>query len=414
MPRRQRRQSVPPCPKRRGRFRSRRLQRALLAAALAVSAIAGTAGWALGSEQTAVTGPPPGTAAWRADRVLGRPLPDPGTASPGRVAAFFAGLSPHRRALLVRRHPGVVGNLDGAPPALRYAANRRALHAEQVRARREAHAHGRTPEERTRARARARRCARLLAPGRHILAFDPRGRGQVAEVYGDLATAQRTAVVVPGDDMDLATFDEPGRGEYGRPGPMAVSLRARMAAARAGVRTAVIAWVGYTTPVGLGADAVTSRLADAGAPRLVRFLRGLAHSDVPAPAVFCHSYGSVLCAAAASGTSRRDARDLVLFASPGVHTDSVEGLHTPVRVWAARASGDWIGRVPHVRFLGVGHGGDPAGPGFGARIVTAGHTGGHAGYLAPGSAARSNFAAIALGSYAAVRCTRASQECGGG
>jgi hypothetical protein len=304
----------------------------------------------------------------------------------------------------VHRHPLVVGNLDGAPAEVRYAANRRALHAGSKRERARAADSSRTPQERRTARAKAARYDGLLAPGRRILAFDPRGRGQVAEVYGDLAAAERTAVIVPGSDIDLATFDRAGPNRYGTPAGMAASLRSRMAADAPGTHTAVIAWTGYTTPVGLGPDAATTRLAAAGAPRLERFLRGLAQNGAPAPAVLCHSYGSVVCGRAVHGLTRREVSDLVVFGSPGMHADSVRDLGTSVRVWAARDADDWIGKVPNVEFLGVGHGTDPASADFGARVVSTAHTDGHAGYLAPGTASLANFAAITLGSYGEVTC----------
>lgn len=399
---------------RRRKSRRQRVRRALIAAVLVGAAVAGTTGWAVGSEQAAVTGPVPGTDDWRADHALGRPLPDPVTAGPARIAAFFHGLDRGQRARLARRHPLVVGNLDGAPVGLRYAANHRALRTEAARERRRARDRDSAPDARRQARAEAARYTRLLSPGRHILAFDPRGRGQVAEVYGDLRTARRTAVVVPGTDVDLGNFDEGGRNTYGRPGGMATGLRAGMRAEAPGTRTAVVAWVGYTTPVGLGPDAATTRLADAGAPRLQRFLRGLARTGAPAPAVLCHSYGSVVCGAAARELTRRDARDLVAFGSPGMHADSVAGLHTPARVWSARAPKDWIRRVPNVDVLGLGHGRAPTDPGFGARVVTAARADGHTGYLAPGTDSRANFSAIALGDYGAVHCAAASRECGGG
>jgi alpha/beta hydrolase family protein len=189
---------------------------------------------------------------------------------------------------------------------------------------------------------------------------------------------------------------------------MATSLRSRMADAAPGTRTAVIAWSGYTTPVGLGPDAATTRLAAAGAPRLERFLRGLARTGAPAPAVLCHSYGSVVCGRAAGGLTRRDASNLIVFGSPGMHADSVRGLGTPVRVWAARDAGDWIGRVPNVEFLGVGHGTDPVSESFGARVVSSVRADGHTGYLVPGTDSLANFAAITLGSYEAVECASAA------
>ncbi|MDJ1130626.1 alpha/beta hydrolase [Streptomyces iconiensis] len=390
----------------------RRLKRALLAASLAAATVAGTTGVTVASEQTPVTGPPPGAAAWRADTSLGRPLPDPATATPRRVARFFHGLSPAQRRSLAHRHPLTVGNLDGAPPALRYEANRLGLKVRRSAELARAADPSLTAQDHEQARARAERYSTLLAPGRHILAFDPRGRGQVAEVYGDLARADRTAVIVPGSDIDLATYDRPGKNRYGRPGGMAKSLRHRMEARKPGARAAVVAWVGYTTPVGVGPDAATGRLAEAGAPRLERFLDGLARTGAASPAVLCHSYGSVVCGAAAPHLDRRDAFDLVVFGSPGMRAGSVSGLRTPVPVWAAaRASGDWIGNVPHVQVLGLGHGADPAEPGFGARVVTADDAEGHGGYLSPGTDSLTNFADIALRSYGSVHCSAASKEC---
>ncbi|WP_043264196.1 alpha/beta hydrolase [Streptomyces sp. CT34] len=380
----------------------RRSKRTVVAAALAAAVVAGTGGWAGGTAQTAVTGPAPGAAAWRADHSLGVRLPDPATAAPAEVARFFAALTDHQRQALAARHPLTVGNLDGAPVALRYEANARALRAERDRRLALATDPAGTLQDHRQARKAADRCAALLAPGRHILAFDPRGRGQVAEVHGNLTTAERTAVIVPGSDIDLASFDR-AKDPYGTPTGMAESLRRQMASDAPGTRTAVIAWVGYTTPVGLGPDAATGRLAEAGAPRLARLLSGLTALGAPAPAVFCHSYGSVVCGLAAPHLERGAIADLVVFGSPGMRHGDVAELRTPARVWAARDASDWIGDVPNVELLGLGHGTDPTDPAFGARRVSAENARGHTGYLAPGTDSLRNFAAIALGRYAAVR-----------
>ncbi|MFF8292448.1 alpha/beta hydrolase [Streptomyces sp. NPDC016309] len=322
--------------------------------------VGGTAGWAAGSGQRAVTGPPPGSEAWRDDTSLGRALPDPATATPREVAAFFRTLPAARQKDLARRHPTVVGNLDGAPVALRYEANATALRRDP-------------------------RFAHLA--GRQVLAFDPRGRGQVAEVLGDLAHSRHVAVVVPGSDIDAGTYDRAGD-PYGTPAGMARQLRT------AAPGTAVIAWAGYTTPVGVGLDAATGELAEAGAQRLARLTDGLAAQGVPAPAVFCHSYGSVVCGLAAP---RLGARDLVVLGSPGMRAGTVTDLRTTARVWAAKDPSDWISKVPNVRFLGLGHGADPAGPDFGARPVPAADAHGHTGYFAPGTESLRTFAAIARG-----------------
>ncbi|MCX5382672.1 alpha/beta hydrolase [Streptomyces sp. NBC_00083] len=343
----------------------RRLGRAVAAAVLVGVAVAGTAGWAAADAQTAMTGPPPGTAAWRADTWEGRHLPDPATARPRQVAAFFAALSPTEQQTLARRHPGVVGNLDGAPVRLRYEANRIAIAA--------------THDP---------RYAHLTAPGRRILAFDPRGRGQVAAVYGELEGAAHVSVIVPGSDIDAASFDR-ATDPYGTPTGMARSLRD---ATHGG--TAVIAWAGYTTPVGLGIDAASGRLAEAGAGRLARLTEGLDAVGAPDPVLFCHSYGSVVCGLAARDT---DASDIVALGSPGMRADNVAGLGTDARVWAAKDPSDWIDDVPHIELAGLGHGADPTDPAFGARRVPAADATGHTGYFAPGTESLTAFAAIATG-----------------
>ncbi|MFE5805098.1 alpha/beta hydrolase [Streptomyces sp. NPDC056491] len=343
----------------------RRFGRTLVTAALAVAVVGGTAGWASGDSQTAVTGPPPGTAAWRADTASGRPLPDPATAAPHEVAAFFAGLDDAARRALVRSHPLVVGNLDGAPLPLRYEANRIAAAA--------------TGEA---------RYAPLAAPDRRILAFDPRGRGQVAEVFGDLEHAVHVSVIVPGSDNDATVYDA-RRGPHTGPAGMARSLRGATGGA-----TAVVAWIGYTTPVGVGLDAADGRLARAGAVRLARFTAGLDAVGAPDPVLFCHSYGSVVCGLAARHT---DATDVVAFGSPGMRAATAAALRTGARVWAARGPSDWIADVPNVEFAGIGHGADPTSAAFGARRVPAADVQGHTGYFAPGTQSLTAFAAIAKG-----------------
>ncbi|MFE7595978.1 alpha/beta hydrolase [Streptomyces sp. NPDC057494] len=322
----------------------RRFTRTLITAAVVTGVIAGTAGWASGNSQEAVTGAPVGTAAWRAAG-----LPDPERMDPAEVARFFARLSPVRQRELALAHPTVVGNLDGAPLELRYEANARSTRGE--------------------------------FGGARVLAHDPRGRGQVALVYGDLARAEHVAVIVPGSDVDAARV---------RPlADMASELRRAT-----GGRTAVVAWAGYTTPLGVGLDAATGRLAEAGADRLTRFTDGLAAVGAAEPSLFCHSYGSVVCGLAAP---QLKAKDLVVFGSPGMRAENVSDLGTSARVWAAKDPTDWIDRVPNVEFAGLGHGADPTDPAFGARRIPAGDAAGHGGYFAPGTSSLRAFAAIAEG-----------------
>ncbi|MCZ0995537.1 alpha/beta hydrolase [Streptomyces noursei] len=216
-----------------------------------------------------------------------------------------------------------------------------------------------------------------------------------------MATAQRVAVIVPGSDIDLTTFDR-ATDPYGTPTGMAASLRRQMAAEAPGIRTAVIAWVGYTT--GRPRPGRRHRPARRGrrAPADPLPRRPGRHRD-PAPAVLCHSYGSVVCGLAVPHTGRGQLADLVVFGSPGMRRDSTAELHTTARVWAARDASDWIGDVPNVELFGLGHGTDPTDPAFGARRVPAERAQGHTGYLAPGTDSLRNFAAITLGRYADVR-----------
>ncbi|MGY1653053.1 alpha/beta hydrolase [Geodermatophilus sp. SYSU D01119] len=221
-----------------------------------------------------------------------------------------------------------------------------------------------------------------------VLGCDPAGRGLAVVVLGDLATARSVAVLVPGSDTDLARLHdpaEPQRRPYGW---------ARALSDAGGPDLAVVLWVGYVTPDGLGVDAASGRLARAGATALVRFVDDLRAGPAAAARVTVvgHSYGAVVTALAAPDLA---AEDLVLVGSPGARARSVADLSTGARVWAGRADADWIGRVPNVRIGDLGHGGDPAGPAFGARPLPVDGVTGHDGYLTPGTASLDAIARIA-------------------
>ncbi|WP_143030208.1 alpha/beta hydrolase [Pseudonocardia oroxyli] len=218
-----------------------------------------------------------------------------------------------------------------------------------------------------------------------VLGCDPAGRGRAVVAIGDVATAANVVVLVPGSDIDLHTLD----GSPRRPMTWARSL-----AASVGRDTVVVLWVGYETPQGLGYDAAAGRLARAAAPALVAEVAALRAGGARHVTVVGHSYGSVVVGIAAPAL---DADDLVLLASPGVRAESVEDLHTRARVWVARAGQDWIRFVPHVRLGDLGHGADPAAPGFGARPLPVDGLRAHDGYLLPGSPTLAAVAGIARG-----------------
>jgi hypothetical protein len=224
----------------------------------------------------------------------------------------------------------------------------------------------------------------------HVLGCDPAGRGRAVVALGDPATAADIAVLVPGSDIDLHTLDDPGRPQH-RPLGWARALHAAT-----GPDTAIVLWVGYPTPQGLGVDAATGRLARAAVPALVEEVASLAHRPGARPhlTVIGHSYGAVVVALAAA---RLDAGDIVLLGSPGARARDVAALHTRARVEAARTAGDWIARVPHLRLGDLGHGTDPVSAAFGAVRLPAGGTRGHEGYFRPGSQSLASIAGVVTG-----------------
>ncbi|MET9961626.1 alpha/beta hydrolase [Streptomyces sp. NPDC006326] len=344
--------------------------------------------------------------AWAAARIEGRPLP-PADAPVRTVARFFAGLDGAQRARLAEGYPLVVGNLDGAPAALRYRANLRALEqaarAEESRSRDV----GLSPADRSTAGRRAHRFESLAQPGRQILAFDPTGGGRVAEVFGDLERADRVSVIVPGVDTDVLTFERSQR-RLTAPVGMAQSLYEAERAAAPAARTAVIAWAGYTAPTGVGMDAATGRMAMDGAVRLESLAAALPQDA--SVALFCHSYGSVVCGVAAHALPN-SVSDVVVAGSPGMRAGSVAELGTSARVWATRDAGDWIADVPHLELGGLGHGADPVSPGFGARLLSAAGARNHTGYFEPGTGSLDNFAKIGTGAFGSVVCATGDDAC---
>jgi len=253
--------------------------------------------------------------------------------------------------------------------------------------------------ERTAARDGDGQLAGALASlrSRHVLFFNPSGQGVAAMVIGNLATATRVAILVPGSDTTLATFFSRGPESPGGGAEALAAEAHRLEPFSPGERLAIIAWLGYPTPAMLSPAVMTSGDAGQGAQALRPLVTALAeHGD--RVALLCHSYGSVVCGLAAP---HLPVTDIAVFGSPGMDASSVASLDTKARVWAGRESGDAIKYVPHIRLLGLGFGADPMSPGFGARIFATGDSG-HSGYLDPGSVSLRNLAYIALGDPAAV------------
>ncbi|MEU3456781.1 alpha/beta hydrolase [Micromonospora sp. NPDC006766] len=232
------------------------------------------------------------------------------------------------------------------------------------------------------------------AAGRRFLVFDPRD-GLAVEVLGDLATADRIAVLVPGVGSTLRDFDR-GLGGVARRAParQGAELYEALRAAAPDVRVAVLIWLGYHPPNGVpaGAGATAARR---GAAALQAQLRVLADRRPNATMTLVgHSYGALVVGLAAR-RSPAGVTDVVTLGGVGVGVDRADDLGR-VRIWAAEAPTDWIRRVPQVRLPGLGHGARPGNPAFGARpLPTTGVTG-HDGYLAPGSVTTGAVASVVL------------------
>ncbi|XIE77344.1 alpha/beta hydrolase [Streptomyces sp. SBR177] len=298
-------------------------------------------------------------------------LPVVGAAGPAEVPAPVPAPAP---PLTADGPGGLAARLDA-----RYADRRAAVRD----AERAADAHG--------AHGRAAALHAMAMPERRFLAFDGRDGGRGEEVLGDLAHADRIAVLVPGADTGLD--------HYARFRAGALALHDALRRESGGARTAVVAWLGYRPPATGGAASLTPGRAEQAAPALAASVAALDRIRPGARiTLLCHSYGSVVCAHAAAGTP---AAAIVLYGSPGTGHEDVAALRTRATVWAGRAADDWVARVPHVRVpllpgTELGFGTDPVDPVFGARRFAAGD-GGHSDYLAPGSVPLRNLARIAAG-----------------
>lgn len=231
-----------------------------------------------------------------------------------------------------------------------------------------------------------------------VLAEDRRGDGRIVEVVGALATADHIAVIVPGVATTAGNFDR-GLGGVIRRSPywQAQQLYSAASASAGGVRTAVIAWLGYDPPDGIGLAAVRSDRAVTGARALVGFVTELAaYRPAASITLIGHSYGSLLLAYAA-GQLPRQVTDLVALGSPGMDVSRAGRLHTPARLWVGSAGKDWTRWLPDLRLLGLGHGTNPSRPWFGAHRLDVSGVNGHDGYFAPGTGSLRGMAAVVIG-----------------
>ncbi|MEU4236416.1 alpha/beta hydrolase [Actinoplanes sp. NPDC026619] len=224
--------------------------------------------------------------------------------------------------------------------------------------------------------------ANWAAQGRHFLFFDPAGDGRTAEVFGDLATASRIAILVPGVDTTLEDFDR-GLGGVARRAPGVQGRTLYQQLSKRDRNVAVISWLGYDPPEGVGLAAATYGRAEAGAALLTRFVRDVERQSSATITLIGHSYGSLVVGLAASRLPQ--VSDVIALGSPGMGVSHAADLGG-ARVWSALAPQDWIRRIPQVRLFGLGLGKRPSSAGFGAYSLPTDGVAGHDYYLTEGSA----------------------------
>ncbi|MGH3755820.1 MAG: alpha/beta hydrolase [Pseudonocardiaceae bacterium] len=328
--------------------------------------------------------------------------------APAAIFAWWNSLSGVEQAALRRSDARLIASLDGIPPDVRDELNRLAVAAQLVRLRAElAELAGRG----VRGPAARGRLAELrgliasheamLAGDLTVLVYDPAGDGRAVVALGDVATASRVGVMVPGITNQLDN--------YHRMIPNARRLHAR--ASRLGSTDhAVVAWLGYDTPE-MGLSAAGVRRAERGAVALVGFVDGVraVNSRRAEVAVLGHSYGTLVTATASRKGLGADR--VVLAGSPGVGAGHVSELGMAAGdVYAVRTADDPIRHVFHAdEVLGVGsvarspgqqdaHGPDPSGPGFGAvPLPYDDRSHGHSQYYEPRSLSLGNHARVMLG-----------------
>jgi Alpha/beta hydrolase len=220
---------------------------------------------------------------------------------------------------------------------------------------------------------------------RQFLAFSAApGDHRLVEVIGDLESAERVVIHVPGMNTDLGEYAAGGHGN-------ATNLYRELQAVSA-ENVVVISFMDYNVPDDV-LEAASGRGADSGvAPlqSLVADLHRLGLADEQL-AVVAHSYGSVV-----TGHTMQDGLDVgtvVTVGSPGMSdgADDRSDLGSPdVALWSAAADDDLVAWAPF-------HGEDPSADGFGANGFDIAGASGHSEYFDRDGRSLTNVARIAAG-----------------
>ncbi|MGW2817732.1 alpha/beta hydrolase [Streptomyces sp. NPDC001415] len=327
------------------------------------------------------------------------------------VKNYFASLSPTQQAEVAAADPSFIGNLDGVPVNVRFAANRISIQKEFNEE--NAYFEGLAPNDPAykRTKDRVETLRSFLNPrlkkamdgngrivdvevARQFLVFDahfgstadpkasPFPDGRVAEVVGDLENAKNVAFRVPGITNRLDNFNDFTKGGYNL-----IQDAKRIEQPE----TAVVSWLGYDTPeVG---DSVDPAKAVVGGHQLNSFRQGISvnlRQDAKT-SIFAHSYGTLVTSKALQ-SGLTNINNVTFMGSPGLgpNIHSVADFHMPnTKFFAMRAVGDPVSYTQ-------GHGDDPADFADIKRLGTDGAKG-HSDYYKAGTGSLANMQQILFG-----------------
>jgi hypothetical protein len=372
-------------------------------------------------------------------------LPRPRNKSPKANKKWWDSLTKEQREEYKATYPGLIGALDGIPSADRDDANRMVLDETRGQTQteydrlmqHEPQKYGNSGDhpgtaispawqkwnsERRQLMIRLKGMNAIQArfngtvqsglPRAYLLGFDTKDRGHAILANGNPDTAKNTAVYVPGITNNLGTMgDLSGRSDR---------LWQAGHAQDPNSSTSTITWMGYDPPQSF-TDANTLDNADAGAPKLNRFLHGLQTAQGGPQAshttLIGHSYGTTTIGAAANAAHaaaaraghpqdwHMDADDIVVAGSPGMPVHSANDLGVDRQhVYAEHAGND---PIPEIGQTSGAFGNSPYASSFGAHQLSADHgplgLKAHSSYWDAGSQGLKNQAAVITGQHQHLR-----------